>query len=88
MQIKATYLRSDVFEVRVTAIKFLEWSIHLLAWLRVVVPSRTFHPYILKHVLMSVCFREVPFLQRIFLPVFLNQSQEHSTTRHDVIDAT
>ena len=70
-----THLRSNIFEVRVTAIKFLEGAVQLLTGLRIVVSGCPFHLYVTKHVLMCVCFGKIPFLPRILLPISLEQSQ-------------
>jgi hypothetical protein len=55
----------------VIAVKFLEGTVQLFARLRIVVPGSTFHLNIAEHMLVCVCFREVPFLLQVFLPVFL-----------------
>ena len=47
-----THLRCDIFEIGVIAVELLERSVHLLAWLCVIIAYDALHLNIMEHVLM------------------------------------
>ena len=60
IRFRDNHLGISILKVCAEQVEFFEWSMCFFIWFGVVVASHTFFFNVIKKVLVSMCFREIP----------------------------